>query len=135
MIAPCSSQSWRWPFSWSWCCARLHAFVALVLTSLAVAIAGGMSLAEMTGFVRQAMGATLGYIAIVVGLGAMFGEVFRRTGAAERMAATLVDMVGPERAPAGDRGARDLGDRRVRFPRPGALGLCLLRRDVLGLRL
>lgn len=78
---------------------RLHAFVALLLTSLAVAVAGGMPLAEITSHVQQAMGATLGYIAIIVGLGAIFGEVFRRTGAAERMAVQLLDNVGAERAP------------------------------------
>ena len=78
---------------------RLHAFVALLLTSLVVAVAGGMPLSEITSHVQQAMGSTLGYIAIIVGLGAIFGEVFRRTGGAQRLAVSLLEAVGAKRAP------------------------------------
>ncbi len=53
---------------------RLQAFVALLLSSIFVAIVGGIPISEITTTIQNGMGSTLGYIAIVVGIGAMFGE-------------------------------------------------------------
>lgn len=78
---------------------RLHAFLALLLTSLTVAILGGIPLAEVVPKVQEAMGASLGYIAVVIGLGAMFGEVLQRSGAASGIAQTLLARFGEDRAP------------------------------------
>lgn len=57
---------------------QLHAFVALLLTSLCVALLGGIPLSEIAGIIEEGMGSTLGYIAVVIGLGAMVGEMRRR---------------------------------------------------------
>lgn len=78
---------------------RLHAFVALLLTSLFVAVLGGIPLSEIAGVVEDGMASTLGYIATVIGLGAMVGEMLRRSGGAEQIAQTLLDTFGDERAP------------------------------------
>ncbi len=78
---------------------RLQAFVALLLTSLVVAVVGGVPLADVADTVREGMGSTLGYIAVVVGLGAMFGEMLQVSGGAERIAATLLRRFGEARAP------------------------------------
>jgi len=78
---------------------RLHAFVALLLTSLVAALLGGIPLSEIAGVIEEGMGSTLGYIATVIGLGAMVGEMLRQTGGAEEIAATLLDTFGDERAP------------------------------------
>jgi len=46
------------------------------------------------------MGDTLGFVAIVVGLGAMFGKMLELSGGAEQLARTLVDRFGEDRAQA-----------------------------------
>ena len=78
---------------------RLHAFVALLLTSLLVAVLGGIPLSDIAGVIEEGMGSTLGYIATVIGLGAMVGEMLRQSGGAEQIAASLLDTFGDDRAP------------------------------------
>ena len=78
---------------------RLQAFIALLLTSLVVAVIGGIPLVEIADTIAEGMGGTLGYIAIVVGIGAMFGEMLQVSGGAEQVATTLVRKVGEDRAP------------------------------------
>jgi gluconate transporter len=78
---------------------RLHAFIALLVTSLVVAVLGGIPLAEIAGLVQKQMGGTLGYIAIVIGVGAMFGEMLQRSGGARVIAGTLLGAFGDRYAP------------------------------------
>lgn len=78
---------------------RLHAFVALLMVSVSVGLAAGLSPAEVLGAVEQGMGGTLGFIAIVVGLGAMFGQMLEESGGAQRLADTLIEQFGLEKAP------------------------------------
>ncbi len=77
---------------------RLQAFVSLLIASFFVALAGGIPLNEITGVIQTGMGNTLGFIAIVVGLGTMFGEMLRVSGGAEQLARTLVAKFGEDRA-------------------------------------
>lgn len=76
---------------------RLQAFIALLLTSLIVALIGGIPLAEIADVIQEGMGDTLGYIAIVIGLGAMFGEMLQVSGGAEQIANTLVKKFGEDK--------------------------------------
>jgi gluconate transporter len=76
---------------------KLQAFVALLVVSFLVGIAVGMPLDTIIETVQKGMGGTLGYIAVVIGLGAMFGEVLRVSGGAERLALTLIDKFGEKR--------------------------------------
>lgn len=78
---------------------RVHAFVALLLTSLLVAVVGGIPLTEIADVIEEGMGSTLGYIAVVIGLGAMIGELLRTSGGAQRIADTLLAQSGEDRAP------------------------------------
>lgn len=78
---------------------RLQAFVALLLVSFATAIAAGIPLAEVTGVIQQGMGGTLGYIAVVIGLGTMIGEILQVSGGAQQIADTLTRRAGTEKAP------------------------------------
>ena len=79
--------------------ARLHAFIALLVTSLVVAVLGGIPLAEITGLIQKEMGGTLGYIAVVIGVGAMFGEMLQRSGGARSIANTLLRVFGDRFSP------------------------------------
>lgn len=77
---------------------KLHAFVALLLVSLLVGAAAGMPLDEVLQSVQSGMGGTLGFVAIVVGLGAMFGQMLEVSGGAERLAQTLIQKFGEDKA-------------------------------------
>ncbi len=53
--------------------ARWHAFVAMLVTSIALGLAAGMAPAAVVKSVQTGCGEALGFIAIVLGLGAMIG--------------------------------------------------------------
>ncbi len=78
---------------------RFHGFLALLAVSLLVAWVGGIAPLEVAGQIQQAMGGTLGYIAIVIGLGAIFGEMLQRSGGAEVIAHRMLSRFGERRAP------------------------------------
>lgn len=77
---------------------KLQAFVSLLLVSMAVAVAAGMPLDKVMGSIQDGMGGTLGFIAVVVGLGAMFGQMLQVSGGAERLARTLVKKFGKDKS-------------------------------------
>lgn len=77
---------------------KMHAFVALLLTSLVVGVATGMPLSSVIDSVISGMGGTLGFVAIVVGLGAMFGKMLEISGGVERLASSLLSRFGEGKA-------------------------------------
>ena len=77
---------------------KLHAFVALLLVSLLLGVATGMPLGDVIASIEVGMGGTLGFVAVVVGLGAMFGKMLEVSGGAERLAQTLINRFGEERS-------------------------------------
>ena len=77
---------------------KLQAFVALLISSVLIGLASGMDLNKIVETVESGMGGTLGFIAVVVGLGAMFGEVLKVSGGAERLALTMVNKFGDNKA-------------------------------------
>ncbi|HEY9763002.1 MAG TPA: SLC13 family permease [Trichocoleus sp.] len=78
---------------------RIQAFVALLISSLVVAIIGGIPPQDVAKTIQDGMGSTLGYIAIIIGLGAMFGELLQASGGAEVISNTLIRRFGEKRAP------------------------------------
>jgi Gnt-I system low-affinity gluconate transporter len=78
---------------------RLQAFLALLIASYFVAVAAGIPLNEIAQTLQDGMGSTLGFIAIVVGVGTMLGEMLRISGGAEQLARTLVNKFGVDKAP------------------------------------
>jgi Gnt-I system low-affinity gluconate transporter len=62
-------------------------------------VAAGMPIDTIMGTIEKGMGGTLGFIAVVVGLGAMLGKMLEISGGAERLAKTLLKVFGKERAP------------------------------------
>ena len=79
--------------------ARLHAVIALILVSMVAGIATGMSPADINKTIQQGMAGTLGFIAVVVSLGSMFGKVMEQTGALDVIGQTLVRKVGAKYTP------------------------------------
>src|SRR5690625_6459577 len=78
---------------------RMQAFIALLLVSLVAAVAGGIPLSEVAETIREGMGSTLGYIAVVIGIGTMVGEILQVSGGASQIANTLVRAFGEQKAP------------------------------------
>ncbi|MFC7365656.1 MULTISPECIES: gluconate:H+ symporter [Bhargavaea] len=77
---------------------KLQAFIALLIASLFIGVAAGMDVMDVVATIESGMGGTLGFIAVVVGLGAMFGELLKVSGGAERLALTLVNRFGEKRS-------------------------------------
>ena len=77
---------------------RLHAVVALILVSMIAGLFSGMNPADIAATIQKGMGGTLGFVAVVVALGAMFGKVMETTGALDRIAQTLLGKFGTDRA-------------------------------------
>lgn len=78
--------------------ARLHAVVSLILVSMVAGLFSGMSPENIAVTIQKGMGGTLGFVAVVVALGAMFGKVMEATGALDRIAHTLLNKFGTKNA-------------------------------------
>lgn len=76
---------------------KVHPFVALVVVSLAMGAAAGMSPGTLVKAFQDGVGATLGSIAVVVGLGTMLGKMMAESGGATRIATTLIGWFGERR--------------------------------------
>ncbi|MEX0769758.1 MAG: SLC13 family permease, partial [Balneolaceae bacterium] len=78
---------------------RMQAFIALLLVSLVAAVAGGIPVSEIADTIQEGMGGTLGYIAVVIGIGTMIGEMLQVSGGANQIANTIVRGFGERKAP------------------------------------
>jgi len=76
---------------------KLHPFVALILVSLGMGTAAGMPLPNVVKAFQDGVGGILGFIAIVVALGTMLGKLMAESGAATRIATTLITLFGERR--------------------------------------
>src|SRR5687767_12095262 len=76
---------------------KLNAFIALILASLFVAICSGKPLVESAKAFQDGVGQTLGFIAVVVGLGTMLGKLLAESGGAEVIATRFIKLFGQQR--------------------------------------
>ncbi len=77
--------------------ARLPAFIALAAAALFVGIAARMPLAEIPRAFQQGVGDTLGFIALVIGLGTVMGKFLAESGGAVVVSRALVNALGERR--------------------------------------
>jgi Gnt-I system low-affinity gluconate transporter len=77
---------------------KLSAFISLLITSIFVGILAGMPLSKITTSIQQGMGGTLGFVATVVGLGAIFGQMLESSGGAKSLAHFLLKKFGKSKA-------------------------------------
>ena len=73
---------------------KIQAFIALLIASIVVGILAGMEPLDIISTIKDGMGNTLGFVAVVVGLGAMFGSILEHSGGAEALAKYLLDKFG-----------------------------------------
>src|ERR1044071_6808133 len=77
---------------------KLHAFLALLLSSFAMGLAVGMPPDKVLKSIQTGFGEALGFIAIVVGLGAMIGRFLEHSGGGGALADWLLARLGDGRA-------------------------------------
>ena len=73
---------------------KVHAFLGLNIAAVLIGLIGGMPAAQIPGSIIKGFGGTLGSIGIIIGFGVMMGQIFDKTGAAERMALTFIKLFG-----------------------------------------
>src|SRR4051812_12782270 len=76
---------------------RMQAFVALLLGSAFVGLAARMPLTDIPRAFQQGVGDTLGFTAIVIGLGTIIGKLLAESGGALVVARALVAALGARR--------------------------------------
>ncbi|MBT9187340.1 gluconate:H+ symporter [Zobellia russellii] len=73
---------------------KLNAFIAFIIVSLLVGVAEGMDFETVTKSIQSGIGNTLGYLILILGLGAMLGKLVADSGAAQRITTQLVEKFG-----------------------------------------
>ncbi len=77
---------------------RIQAFISLLIASIVVGVVAGMNPVDIINTMQQGMGDTLGFVAMVVGLGAMFGAILEQSGGAEALANYMLKKFGEKNA-------------------------------------
>jgi GntP family gluconate:H+ symporter len=78
---------------------KLNSFIALMAVSVALGLATGMPPQNVVKSFETGLGGTLAHIAIIVALGTMLGKMMAESGGADRIAITLIELFGENRAP------------------------------------
>jgi Gnt-I system low-affinity gluconate transporter len=78
---------------------KIQAFLALLITSVFLGLVTGMPMESVIKSISDGMGSTLGFVATVVGIGAIFGQMLESSGGAESLAHYLTSKFGKEKAP------------------------------------
>ncbi|WP_298556091.1 gluconate:H+ symporter [uncultured Algibacter sp.] len=73
---------------------KIQAFLALLMASILVGVLSGMDPLAIVKTVQKGMGNTLGFVAVVVGLGGVFGAILEHSGGAESLANKLLAKFG-----------------------------------------
>src|SRR5690606_17293587 len=76
----------------SW--ARFNAFLAFLIVSIAAGLCLGISPGYIAQSVQKGIGDMLGSLVIIIVLGAMLGKLVAESGAAQKIANTLVKIFG-----------------------------------------
>lgn len=77
---------------------KVQAFVALLITSIITAFLAGMPLTEINAGIQKGMGGILGFIATIIGLGAIFGKLLEISGGTQVLADSMLKLFGLKRA-------------------------------------
>ncbi|MEP6711107.1 MAG: gluconate:H+ symporter [Ferruginibacter sp.] len=78
---------------------RLPAFISLLIASIVSGLIAGLAGDKIISTIQEGMGSTLGFVATIVGLGAMFGAILEKSGGAVAIANHLIKKFGEKNAP------------------------------------
>ncbi len=74
--------------------AKVNSFIAFLIVALLAGVLLGLPINKVITSVQTGMGNTLGSLAIIISLGAMLGKIVASSGAAEKIAAVLMNVFG-----------------------------------------
>lgn len=77
---------------------KMHPVISMMLAAIIIGVGAGMPLTMISDTVEKGVGKTLQGIALLVGLGSMFGGVLEVSGGAQRIAETLIEKLGQKKA-------------------------------------
>jgi GntP family gluconate:H+ symporter len=69
---------------------RLHAFLALTIGALVVGLGSGIPIDKVTASYEAGVGGVLGYVGVLIALGAMLGKLLADSGGADQVVDTLL---------------------------------------------
>lgn len=73
---------------------KLNSVVALIIAAIVVGFLNGMQPTAIVQTVKAGLGSTLGSLALIIGFGAVLGKLMVDSGAAQRIASTLLEKFG-----------------------------------------
>lgn len=77
---------------------KLYPIISMMLSAVIIGVGAGMPLSMISETVEKGVGKTLQGIALLVGLGSMFGGILEASGGAQKIAETLIDKFGQKKA-------------------------------------
>ncbi len=77
---------------------KIHAMLSILIGAVTIGLIAGMPFEEIVSAVDDGMANTLKGIALLVGLGSMFGAILEISGGAQTLAVTMVKRFGDEKA-------------------------------------
>ncbi len=77
---------------------KIQAFISLLISSIVVGLIAGMPPLEIISTIQKGMAGTLGFVAVVVGLGSIFGAILEQSGGASALAQFMLRKFGEKRA-------------------------------------
>lgn len=77
---------------------KIQAMVSILIGALTIGLLAGMPFEDIISAVNDGMGNTLKGIALLVGLGSMFGAILEVSGGAQTLAVTMVKWFGDKKA-------------------------------------
>ena len=69
---------------------KMHAFLALTIGALFVGLASGIPAGDVTASYEKGVGSVLGYVGVLIALGAMLGKLLADSGGADQVVDTLL---------------------------------------------
>ena len=73
---------------------KIHPFLALLISSIFFGVLTGLSPDQIMNTVQLGMGNTLGFVAVLVGLGALFGSILEHSGGATAITNFMIQKFG-----------------------------------------
>lgn len=77
---------------------KLQPVISIVVSAIIIGVIAGMPLPGIVSTIEKGVGNTLSGIALLVGLGSMFGAILECSGGAEQIAITMVEKFGDNKA-------------------------------------
>ncbi|KRG08468.1 gluconate:H+ symporter [Staphylococcus sp. NAM3COL9] len=73
---------------------KINSILALIFSATVVGFINGMKPVAILETIKEGLGSTLGSLALIIGFGAVLGKLMVDSGAAQRIASTLIDRFG-----------------------------------------